>query len=263
MPKSITGTKEWATSNFNFISGCSNNCVYCYAKSMAIRFRRKTTQTWQNEELIQAKVDHSYNKKHGIIMYPSSHDITEQHLDYHLIVLKKLLQAGNQLLIVSKPRIAVVKTLCEELKDYKDQILFRFTIGSTDSKILKQYEPGAPTFEERLECLKYAYKAKYQTSISVEPMLDLNPSKIYSVTHKYVTDAIWYGKINRISSILSINEPGNIQIRDSINKLLRSQDNNFILVLYNSFKDNPQVKWKDSIKSIVGIQLLGEKGLDI
>jgi len=196
-------------------------------------------------------------------MYPSSHDITEKHLESHLIVLKKILRAGNQILIVSKPRIEVIKVLCENLKEYKDQILFRFTIGSTDSEILKLYEPGAPSFEERLECLKYAYKAKFQTSISAEPMLDQNPKKIYAATNKYVTDAIWYGKINRVNSILSINEPGNTEIRYSMNKLLKSQDKKFITDLYNTYTGNPKVKWKDSIKSILGLKLPEQEGLDI
>lgn len=259
----VTGTKEWASTNLNIISGCSNDCVYCYAKSMMIRFKRKSSETWNEEILDQKKVDRSYKKSNGTIMYPSSHDISEQHLDSHLIVLKKLLHAGNDLLIVSKPRLAVIKALCEELKDFKDQILFRFTIGSTDSEILKLYEPGASSYEERLECLKHCYKSKFQTSISVEPMLDMNPRKIYAATHLYITDAIWYGKINRVNSILSINDPGNKKIRDNLNNLLNSQDNDFITELYNNFKENPQVKWKDSIKNIVGLRLPEQKGLDI
>jgi hypothetical protein len=36
-------------------------------------------------------------------MFPSSHDILPEILDNYLIVLKKLLKAGNSVLIVSKP----------------------------------------------------------------------------------------------------------------------------------------------------------------
>lgn len=38
--KITLGTKEWADSNVNCYLGCSNNCRYCYAKKMAIRFNR-------------------------------------------------------------------------------------------------------------------------------------------------------------------------------------------------------------------------------
>lgn len=44
------GTKEWAPYNCNFMHGCSNDCVYCYAKEMSIRFKRKTSETWKVEE---------------------------------------------------------------------------------------------------------------------------------------------------------------------------------------------------------------------
>ena len=33
--------------------------------------------------------------------------------------------------------------------------------------------------------------------------------------------------------------------------------------LYDTFKSNPKIKWKDSIKKIIGIERPCEKGLDI
>ncbi len=47
MKKQIFGTKEWAASNVNIQSGCPNDCRYCYAKSMAIRHKRKTRENWK------------------------------------------------------------------------------------------------------------------------------------------------------------------------------------------------------------------------
>jgi DNA repair photolyase len=44
------GTKEWADGNYNVTVGCSNNCRYCYAKSMAVRFKRVAESEWQNEK---------------------------------------------------------------------------------------------------------------------------------------------------------------------------------------------------------------------
>ena len=37
-----TGTQEWAASNVNIQDGCEHDCRYCYAKTMAIRFKRAT-----------------------------------------------------------------------------------------------------------------------------------------------------------------------------------------------------------------------------
>ena len=36
--KQVFGTKEWAKYNENFISGCSHDCRYCYAKTMAMGY---------------------------------------------------------------------------------------------------------------------------------------------------------------------------------------------------------------------------------
>jgi hypothetical protein len=46
------------------------------------------------------------------------------------------------------------------------------------------------------------------------------------------------------------------QLKDSLS-------DGYILDLYSKYKDNPQIKWKDSIKKIVGIEIPIEPGLDI
>ena len=89
-------TKEWAPFNFNFMSGCSNDCVYCYAKDMATRFKRKTPDTWKTEESVEMS-GKSYSRKSGEIMVPSSHDITPDNIETAMEVLDKLLSSGNNL----------------------------------------------------------------------------------------------------------------------------------------------------------------------
>lgn len=41
------------------------------------------------------------------------------------------------------------------------------------------------------------------------------------------------------------------------------QSDRNIQKIYNELKDNPLVKWKDSIKKVVGIESPSEPGLDI
>jgi len=74
--KQVFGTTEWAVCNANFISGCSNDCKYCYAKEMAIRFKRKTPENWKVEEVNLTKYNKRFKKVEGQIMFPSSHDLT-------------------------------------------------------------------------------------------------------------------------------------------------------------------------------------------
>ena len=43
------GTYEWARRTANCVEGCFHDCLYCYAKAMAIRFGRRSADDWRNE----------------------------------------------------------------------------------------------------------------------------------------------------------------------------------------------------------------------
>ena len=94
----ITGTREWADYNVNCVSGCSNDCRYCYAKIMAKRFGRATDETWKIMKINNVKVNMNYGKKSGRVMFPSSHDITDDPdiENACLSVLSNLLKNGNE-----------------------------------------------------------------------------------------------------------------------------------------------------------------------
>jgi len=191
-----SGTKEWADSNVNIFHGCSNDCIYCYAKKMAIRFGRKTKENWKFMELNEKAFDKNYGKRKGRIMFPTSHDITFDTLIFSLLALKKMLRAGNEVLITSKPDPKCILRICEELEAWKDQIQFRFTITSKDNIILKNYEPHAPLYEDRMSSLQLAYYKGFKTSVSMEPFLDKDPIPLILKLAPYVTETIWIGKLN-------------------------------------------------------------------
>lgn len=77
--------------------------------------------------------------------------------------------AGNEILFVSKPHLEYILAIYYEFEDYKNNILFRFTIGSVNDETLHFWEPGAASFDERIASLKFAYDTGYQTSISCSP----------------------------------------------------------------------------------------------
>jgi len=129
-------------------------------------------------------------------MFPSTHDLYFENIGETLIVLGKLLEAKNEVLVVTKPDLNTIRMICHEFEFYRDQILFRFTIGSMSSEILAMWEPHAPDYEERLAALKYAYDKKFKTSISIEPYLDLRTNLLIEAIEPYVTDTIWIGLMN-------------------------------------------------------------------
>jgi DNA repair photolyase len=260
--KTIFGTYEWAVKNANYINGCSHNCLYCYSKEMAIRYKRKTPENWEIEEINYVQFNKTFKNIGGTIMFPSSHDITPLNLDKSIEFLNRLLNPGNKVLIVSKPHLIVIKRLCKELGSFKENILFRFTIGSIDTETLKLWEPNAPTFEERFSALKYAFKKGFKTSVSCEPMLDNKTFQLVKKLEPYVSDSIWLGKANFLIRRLKMNGYNNNKTYKLAIDLLDSQNEASINNLYDLLKHNKKVKWKESIKKIVNLDLSQVKGLD-
>ena len=261
MKKGTYGTKEWTANSFNCCTGCSNNCRYCYAKGMAIRFKRLTAEEWSIERVRQKDVDKRRGQYAGRVMFPSSHDITPGNFEACMTVLDKLIGAGNQVLIVSKPRFDIIRDICLEFREDRDKIMFRFTIGAMNDDVLKFWEPGAPSFAERLDSLTYAFCSGYKTSVSIEPMLDSdNVLDLVLAVEPFATDSIWLGKMNHIGKNIVIDSP---EMKAAVRRIENGQTKERIKVLYEVLKDSPKIKWKSCLKHIIGLPMNNTPGLDI
>jgi DNA repair photolyase len=263
MSKNSTGTKEWAEANFNIINGCSHGCKYCYAHGIMARFGQRQANDWTNERLRSNYSSIVIRKSKGRIMYPSVHDITPKFIEEHVSCIRRLLEVGNTLLIVSKPHTNCIERLCQEFGNEKDRITFRFSIGSNDNEVLRFWEPGAPPYEERLESLRFAYEHGFQTSVSVEPMLEGNIDELIADLDPFVTDTIWLGKINRLKSNLTLNGFVDLESKRRAEALIDCQNDESIRAIYTRHKNNPKIRFKESIKRVIGIPLQTEAGLDI
>ena len=196
-------------------------------------------------------------------MFPTTHDITPKNVTECISVLTGLCGMGNEILIVTKPHLECVRRLCVALAGYRNSILFRFTIGSSDDAVLSFWEPNAPSFLERKNALKYAHQNGFRTSVSCEPMLDTNPAAIINATRNYVTDSIWLGRVNQLPAGISMNCPKDETAKIAARNLLGAQTDRWILELYADWKNDTLIKWKDSVKKVVGIRRPTVKGLDI
>lgn len=248
-----TGTREWAARNVNIARGCSHDCRYCYARHDAVnRFKRIEADAWTTMVVNAERVSKNYGKRKNKddsvydVMFPTAHDITPEILDDCVTVLKKLLAAGNTVLIVSKPHKECVIRLCDALSEWLDQVVFRFTIGADDDETLSIWEPGAPDFKERLWCLKSAYSRGWETSVSIEPMLD--PPNIDRLVEKllpFTSETIWIGKMNKIRLRAPEVEEGVIEALET------GYTDEKILALVHRLGSNPKIEWKDSIKLVI------------
>ena len=255
------GTQEWSVKTINCCTGCSHDCIYCYAKGMAVRYKQVTPGQWPLERLRQKDVDKIYKKFDGQVMFPSSHDITPGNVNGCLTALRCLIVVGNRMLVVSKPHLDCIKRLCKMFRPYRRRILLRFSIGACDDRILSYWEPNAPSYAERKACLQYAYFSDFRTSVSVEPMLDsANIDLLVEDLSPYVTHSIWLGTMNKI---WQFDKNADMALKQAINRINQGQMEMIIKQIYQRHKNNPMIRWKKEIKKIVGIPVPKQNGLDI
>ena len=261
MKKPVSGTKEWSVESVNCVTGCSHDCRYCYARFNAIeRYHRVKPGAWSTMVVREKDVRKGRKKIDGTIMFPTTHDITPEVLTPCLRVLENLLGAGNRVLIVTKPYLECVRAICKVFVGFKEQILFRFTIGSMQQSILNYWESGAPPFSERLRSLIHAFDAGFETSVSAEPFLDrYGIDMMVEVLTPFITDALWIGKMNQVRSRVKIETAKDEEMVKDIEFYNHDSE---IRELYEMLKDNPKVKWKESIKKVVGIELAKRPGED-
>lgn len=195
------------------------------------------------------KVRQPTKKVDGRIMFPTTHDLHIEHVDWWFPFLKEMLENGNDVLIVSKPEYLAVEAICCKLHKYRKQIEFRFTIGTNDEDTRKFWEPGAPSIGERLIALYYAKSVGYKTSVSMEPLLMLDPAPFIKTFDENVTGTIWIGLMNYLrEKDFAPNEMEWYLRQLKINSICNMQK------VYDSLKDNPKIRWKDSVRDLLGIE---------
>ena len=245
--------QDWTDSgnNVNICTGCENDCIYCYAKANALRRRQIADGQWPQMRIRQDDVDQPRKLHDGLVGFPSTHDITPTNLDAYLTVLGKLLRAGNEVLIVTKPRLDCIKRICSACEFFKDKILFRFTIGAMDDRILQFWEPNAPSYQERKESLQYAFDLGFRTSVSMEPMLDTpNIEALINDVLPFITEDIWLGTMNYLTEMKKA-AGADLQLKNEIIRIEHNQLPPVLNTIKSTFESNPRIKWKsDTLRKI-------------
>ena len=256
-----TGTREWSEHSENIGLGCSNGCLYCYARAAALRRKQiGNPDEWRTEKITRAVSLGPYPQRSGVIMYPTTHDITPAYLDASIVALRAMLEAGNRVLIVTKPRLDCIQRLVKELAPYKDRILFRFTITTLTHATSTYWEPGAPTPAERMVRRIHAWDRGFQTSVSVEPLLGGSATgiEIFRAVAPHVTEKVWIGKLNdpwrRVQEIDVLPD-----CRRRIGAIEKAQRDFIMIDLYNALKSSDKIAWKDSIRQVIDRHIKEEK----
>ena len=249
--RSGTGTHEWSERTENIARGCPSGCLYCFAAENAHRFKWRDRRNWAFEELTKKAFIKSYPKRPGVIMYPSSHDITPFNVEQFIHVGLLMLRAGNTVLIVSKPRLDCISRVVEAFAPFRESIMFRFTIGTVDDAVAAHWEPHAPLPQERIAALRLAHENGFRTSVSAEPLLGGTETAIAVLgsVRPYVTDTVWIGKMNHIRRRVDLSSGKNLAAAELIES---AQTDEEVLRMVAALDGDPMVRWKDSIKAVFG-----------
>jgi DNA repair photolyase len=243
------GTREWSDHSANLYLGCTNGCKYCYACARARRVKQiQSAAEWLTPRPLRT-VKHYRRRVSGVIMFPTTHDITLANLPQCAAYLEEMLRPGNQVLIVSKPSLVCIEHLTQRLSPWRKQIELRFTISACDNALIRYWEPGAPTVAERVAALDCARNADYRVSISMEPMLD--PENVALFVHNlenWRPETIWIGKMNDIRRRVHIVTE---EDRRHVADIYAGQTDDRILSIVRALKDDPLIRWKDSIQEVI------------
>jgi DNA repair photolyase len=197
----------------------------------------------------------NFRKLPGRIMFPSTHDIFEfsPFKEVCFAVLRKLLESRNEVLVTTKPRFSIIKNIIQEFGSFRKQIQFRFTLTSVDDNLLEFWEPNAPRFKERLVSLTYAFGEGFKTSVSIEPFLDYDPSELVETVSAFTTESIWIGRMNYIprNHLSSKEKPYYTRIR-------KNYETHHLLEIFEKLSQRPEIRFKDSIKMQLGIEVNSE-----
>ena len=248
--KSVRGVGEWAGYSYNCGIGCSHGCRYCFSASFFVQVGFVASKdAFRNERPNRNRID-IHQHVDQAVMFPSAHDITPTYLDTYCRTLANILDAGNRVLLVSKPHFECIEHICHEFRNYLQQMEFRFTIGSTDPELTSYWEPYAPLPEERMRSLAYATEQGYQTSVSMEPMLAGREDAIATFREllPLTNGTIWIGMMNDMDKRFNLVTE---QDRQQLERIKSLQSADEMLALYAELQHEPQVRWKDSILDLV------------
>ena len=260
--KSKTGTGEWCTHEADVGVGCENNCRYCYAACTAHRFRDSwgmPRDQWHNYRHRLDWVEKILNSRlnGATVMFPTKHDFNCHNWQDAAKCIKHMINSGNRVLMVTKGgkwADSVITWLVEN--DYlRNPTEFELRVTITGFfATCKFWEPGASR-TERLDTLHEANDRSIRTSVSCEPLLEAETicdrHDIIRLSLHSCTGDVWVGKLRNLNQRVDLSKVTNGQHARYIAPLIEMQTDENILRLVDAFKNEPRVKWKDSIREVI------------
>lgn len=81
---------------------------------------------------------------------------------------------------------------------------------------------------------------------------------MFAAVEPFVTDTVWIGKLNQIR----VRSTHGTDLKE-IKRIEVGQTDEAVRFVYEQLKDEPKVRWKESYKAVLGLELAESAGLDI
>jgi DNA repair photolyase len=156
--------------------GCSHACIYCYARSYALR--RGRSEKWGSYVDVKKNIVEVLEKevkrklKRGVVGISTLTDAYQPIESTRCLTkrcLKLLLENGFHVAIQTKSDL-VLRDL-ELMVGYSNEISIGVTITTLDKELARKIEPGASDPERRIEILSRASSAGLGTWIFIGPIM--------------------------------------------------------------------------------------------
>ena len=237
------GAKEYAPVGCNFYVGCSNGCKYCYLKKGVLAhamgdnhplLKKCFTSVEHAFEVFKMEATQNYEilKKTGIFFSFSTDPLLPecQKLTWFATEIATISDIPVKILTKSTAFFKEKGSYLKYLSDkQKDLIHFGFTLTGCDD-----WEPNAPSNEERIHTIKTLHEWGYHTFVSLEPIIDFNKSlQMIKDTKSWCE---WYGIGLMTKNGYTYNHEDAVMFHKSVTSLLPQGDG------------SPTVYWKDSFR---------------
>ncbi|MGL4393092.1 MAG: radical SAM protein [Fusobacteriaceae bacterium] len=228
--------------------GCSHACMYCYASFMK-RFS-KIEDDWGKFLVVKNWQKINLKKLAGKRVLLSS--VTDPYQPHEKIyrstnkILQDIQNSGAKIEILTKSKL--ILNDIDVLKNIKD-LRVGISISSSDNSFLRDIEPLASSYEERIKILKVLKKAGIDTYLFISPIFPeiTNFDKIIEDSKDFVNE-IYFENLNlkglykkNILEYIKIKYPEKISLYE---KIFNSKDFNF--EYWNSLKNKISKKYENA-----------------
>jgi hypothetical protein len=236
----LKGQWQWGMASYNIRLSkylCKHACTYCYIGPMFKRWGR-ICETPDIEDMMptdpkNVRKSWSQSSPSGrkLYFFPSSSDIFEENAVDYVSVCRKMIDAGHEIFFVTKPSMASIRAIVSELTPkYKSKMRVFVTITTDDDAILREFEPFAPLYKERVSVIQYLIEQNFSTNVMMEPYLS-DPIPIIEglmpilATQKDPDWVVAIGKMNYSKSmILNECEDRDVEMKTYLGELYSSSN---------------------------------------